>query len=145
MTRFNSYEQGQTYPIVVAVAQNMDELLAPWKASAIRRLIETAAITCFILLMGAFVWRATKNLAGNSIELRKTNARFDAALANMSTGLSMFDADGRLMVWNERYVELYGMSPDIIRRGADIYDIVAHRKRTSGLDMDVESLCRRIP
>ena len=145
VTRFNSYEQGQTYPIFVAVAQNMDELLAPWKANAIRRLIETAAITCFILLMGAFVWRATKNLAGNSIELRKTNARFDAALANMPTGLSMFDADGRLIVCNERYIELYGMSADLVNRGANICDIVAHRKQTSGLDMDCKSLCRRIP
>ena len=139
VTRFNSYEQGQTYPIFVAVAQNMDELLAPWKANAIRRLIETAAITCFILLMGAFVWRATKNLAGNSIELRKTNARFDAALANMPTGLSMFDADGRLIVCNERYIELYGMSADLVSRGANIYDIVAHRKQTSGLDMDARA------
>jgi diguanylate cyclase (GGDEF)-like protein/PAS domain S-box-containing protein len=139
VTRFNSYEQGQTYPIFVAVAQNMDELLAPWKANALRRLIETATITSFILLMGAFVWRATKNLAGNSIELRKTNARFDAALANMPTGLSMFDGDGRLMVCNERYIELYGMSPDLVRRGADIYDIVAHRKRTTGLDMDAKA------
>src|SRR5580704_3271610 len=139
VTRFNSYEQGQTYPIFVAVAQNMDELLAPWKANAVRRLIETATITSFILLMGAFVWRATKNLAGNSIELRKTNARFDAALANMPTGLSMFDADGRLMVCNERYIELYGMSPDLVRRGADIYEIVAHRKRISGLDMDAKA------
>jgi diguanylate cyclase (GGDEF)-like protein len=139
VTRFNSYERAQTYPIFVAVAQNMDELLAPWKANAVRRLIETATITSFILLMGAFVWRATKNLAGNSIELRKTNARFDAALANMPTGLSMFDADGRLMVCNERYIELYGMSPDLVRRGADIYDIVAHRKRTSGLDTDARA------
>jgi diguanylate cyclase (GGDEF)-like protein len=139
VTRFNSYERAQTYPIFVAVAQNMDELLAPWKANAVRRLIETATITSFILLMGAFVWRATKNLAGNSIELRKTNARFDAALANMPTGLSMFDADGRLMVCNERYIELYGMSPDLVRRGADIYDIVAHRKQTSGLDTDAKA------
>jgi PAS domain S-box-containing protein len=139
VTRFNSYEQAQTYPIFVAVAQNMDELLAPWKANAIRRLIEAAAIACFILIMGAFVWRATKDLARNSIELRKTNTRFDAALANMPTGLSMFDADGRLMVCNERYIELYGMSPDLVRRGADIYDIVAHRKLTSGLDMDART------
>jgi diguanylate cyclase (GGDEF)-like protein/PAS domain S-box-containing protein len=139
VTRFNSYERAQTYPIFVVVAQNMDELLAPWKANAIRRLIETATITCFILLMGAFVWRATKNLAGNSIELRKTNARFDAALANLPTGLSMFDADGRLMVCNERYIELYGMSPDLVTRGADIYDLVAHRKQTSGLDMDART------
>ncbi len=139
VARFNSYEQGHSYPIVVAVAQNMDELMAPWKEGTIRRLIEAGAIACFILLMGAFVWRATKDLARNSVTLQKTNARFDAALANMPTGLSMFDADGRLMVWNERYIELYGMSPDLVRRGADIHDIVAHRKETGGLESDVSS------
>ena len=139
VSRFNSYEQGRSYPIVVAVAQNMDELMAPWKASAVRRLVEAAAIACFILLMGAFVWRATRNLASNSIALHRTNARFDAALANMPTGLSMFDADGRLLVWNEHYIELYGMSPDIVRQGADINDIVAHRKQTAGLDLDVKA------
>src|SRR3569832_112332 len=60
VARFNSYQQGHAYPIFVAVAQNMDELLAPWRANSIRRMIEAAAIAAFILLMGAFVWRATK-------------------------------------------------------------------------------------
>jgi diguanylate cyclase (GGDEF)-like protein/PAS domain S-box-containing protein len=117
----------------------MEELLAPWRSSVLRRLVETAAIASLILLMGAFVWRATRNLARNSLELRKTNIRFDAALANMPAGLSMFDADGRLMVWNQRYLELYGMSADVVRRGADIYDITAHRKQVSGLDGEVKA------
>ncbi len=139
VSRFNSYERGHTYPIFVAVAQNMDELLAPWRTSTERRLIEVAVLSAFILVMGAFVWRAARGLAEHSTKLRETNDRFDAALANMPTGLSMFDADGRLMVWNERYVELYGMSPEVVRRGADIHDIVAHRKQTSGLDMDARA------
>jgi diguanylate cyclase (GGDEF)-like protein len=88
--------------------------------------------------MGAFVWRATKTLATNSITLRETNDHFDAALANMSNGVSMFDADGRLMVWNESYVELYGMSPEVIRRGAGIHAIVEHRKQAGNLDLDVD-------
>ena len=132
VTRFNSYDQGRSYPVFITVAQDMDELLAPWRASAIRRMIETAAIAGFFLLMGVFVWRAAKELARNSNALRKTNIRFDAALANMPAGLSMFDADGRLVVWNDRYTELYGMSPDVIRRGADIFDIVEHRHHTGG-------------
>jgi diguanylate cyclase (GGDEF)-like protein/PAS domain S-box-containing protein len=137
--RLISYEQGKTYPIAISVAQDKAELLAPWKDAAMHRLLETAGIACFILLMGAFVWRATKDLARNSQELRKTNARFDAALANMSTGLSMFDADGRLLVWNERYIELYGMSHDVVRRGVDINDIIAHRKQLGGLQGDAKA------
>jgi diguanylate cyclase (GGDEF)-like protein/PAS domain S-box-containing protein len=139
VTRFNSYEKGSVYPVFVVVAQNMEELMAPWKATAIRRLIETAAIASFILLMGVLVWQATKHLARNSIALRKTNARFDAALANMPAGLSMFDGDGHLMVWNQRFIDMYGMSTDVVRQGADVYDIVAHRKETAGLESDVRS------
>ncbi len=137
--RLNSYEQGHTYPIVIAVAQDMTELLAPWKRSAIRGLAEAAAIAFSMLLMGAFVWRATRTLAANSVKLRETNDRFDAALANISTGLSLFDADGKLMVWNERYLELYGMSPDVIRPGVSVHSILEHRKQTSSPDIDVDA------
>jgi diguanylate cyclase (GGDEF)-like protein/PAS domain S-box-containing protein len=137
--RLNSYEQGHDYPIVVAVAQDIEELLVPWKQSATRRLAQTVAITAFIILMGAFVWRATRTLAANSVEVRETNTRFDAALANMSNGLSMFDANGKLMVWNQKYLELYGMSPDIVRSGASITSIVEHRKEEGNLDLDVDA------
>ena len=101
--RFTSYEQGHTYPLVVAVGQAKTELLAPWKqARHDRRLSEIAVICHFYHLMGAFVWRATRTLATNTVKLRETNDRFDAALANMSNGLSMFDADGKLMIWNQK-------------------------------------------
>jgi diguanylate cyclase (GGDEF)-like protein len=137
--RLNSYERGQTYPIVVAVAQDMAELLAPWKQSALRRLTETIAITLLLWLMGMFVRRATKTLATNSINLSKTNDRFDAALANMSTGLSMFDADGKLLILNEKYIELYGMSPEVVRPGADINSIIEHRNQVGNLDLDADA------
>ncbi len=84
--RLNSYEKGHTYPIVITVAQNMEELLAPWKQSAMRQFAETVAIAMFIILMGGFVWRATRTLAANSLKLSETNARFDAAVTNMSNG-----------------------------------------------------------
>jgi diguanylate cyclase (GGDEF)-like protein/PAS domain S-box-containing protein len=137
--RLNSYERGHDYPLVVAVAEDMDALLAPWKQGAIRRLLEVSAIAVFIMSMGAFIWRATRTLAKNSIKLRETNDRFDVALANMSTGLSMFDGDGNLMVWNDRYVELYGMSPEVVRRGAHINTIIEHRKQAGNLELEVET------
>ncbi|MFD1987831.1 putative bifunctional diguanylate cyclase/phosphodiesterase [Mesorhizobium newzealandense] len=43
-------------------------------------------------------------------DLKEQHRRFDAALANMSQGLLMYDADGRLIVRNQRILELYGVS-----------------------------------
>ncbi|XYD12486.1 EAL domain-containing protein (plasmid) [Methylobacterium sp. NMS12] len=45
-------------------------------------------------------------------QLIEQNRRFDAALENMSQGLCMFDADGRLLVWNKRYLEIFGLRTD---------------------------------
>ena len=137
--RLNSYEQGHVYPIVVTVAQDVEELMAPWRQSAIRQMTQAIAIAVIIMLMGGFVWRATRTLAANSLKLSETNARFDAAVTNMSNGLTMFDADGRLMVWNKKYLELYGMSRDDVRAGTSLQSIVEHRREASEPGLDVET------
>lgn len=49
--------------------------------------------------------------------LHTQNARFDAALNNMSQALWMLDADQRLIVCNVRFTELFGLSPDAVGPG----------------------------
>ncbi|WP_299808682.1 EAL domain-containing protein [uncultured Roseibium sp.] len=60
-----------------------------------------------------------KNLILKSQEarLREQNILFDAALSNMSHGLCMFDSSGKLIVSNQRYLELFEMEPDSIKPG----------------------------
>ncbi len=60
----------------------------------------------------------------------------DLALNNMTQGVVMFDAAGRLVVSNKRYLEIYGLSPDIVKPGAKLIDIVRHRAATGNLDRD---------
>ncbi|TSE12958.1 EAL domain-containing protein [Mesorhizobium intechi] len=40
-------------------------------------------------------------------DLKEQHRRFDAALANMSQGLLMYDADGKMIVRNRRFLEVY--------------------------------------
>ncbi len=136
--RLTSYEQGHTYPLIVAVGQDKTELLAPWKQRAMIRLAEAVAVCAFIILMGAFVWRATKTLASSSIRLRETNDRFDVALDNMASGLTMFDANGKLVVWNRKFIELYELPPDLVRSGASLLSIVEYRRQVGELDSGAE-------
>ena len=53
-------------------------------------------------------------LKARDLELHTQNARFDAALNNMSQALCMVDANQRLIVCNVRFLELFGLST---RRG----------------------------
>jgi diguanylate cyclase (GGDEF)-like protein len=50
-------------------------------------------------------------------ELRTQNLLFDAALDNMSHGITMWDSEERLVVVNRRYYELTGASPARLRPG----------------------------
>ncbi|WP_352599720.1 EAL domain-containing protein [Mesorhizobium sp. M0488] len=43
-------------------------------------------------------------------DLKEQHRRFDAALANMSQGLVMYDADGKMIVRNRRFLELYNVT-----------------------------------
>jgi diguanylate cyclase (GGDEF)-like protein len=60
-------------------------------------------------------------------ELARINMQFDAALSNMTQGLCMFDGQKRLVVWNERYAELYQISPGLLKIGTPHDAIIADR------------------
>jgi len=59
-------------------------------------------------------------------ELSEQYRRFDAALNNMSQGLCMLDPSLRVIVCNRRYIEMYGLSPDIVKPGVSMREIMEH-------------------
>ena len=71
--------------------------------------------------------------------LAEQNRRFDAALNNMPHGLSMFDADRRLIVCNRRFADMYRLPQALNEQGARFADILEHRIRTRQAPDDAES------
>ncbi len=69
----------------------------------------------------------TRLLQSRDRALQVHNARFDAALNNMSQALCMADASQRVIVCNRRFRELFGLSPEETRAGdsaAELFDAV---------------------
>jgi diguanylate cyclase (GGDEF)-like protein len=60
-------------------------------------------------------------------ELEHQHMRLKAAVNNISHGLSMFDAGRRLVICNNRYAEIYGLPPEIVKPGAPHEEIVSYR------------------
>ena len=56
--------------------------------------------------------------------LRIRNLQFDTAINNMSQGLCFFDATHKLIVCNDRYVEMYDLPPDRVGPGTPLSEIV---------------------
>jgi diguanylate cyclase (GGDEF)-like protein/PAS domain S-box-containing protein len=59
--------------------------------------------------------------------LQEQNARFNVALNHMTQGLNMFDTAARLVLHNERYLHMYRLSPNNIKPGCTIRDLVQQR------------------
>jgi signal transduction histidine kinase/ActR/RegA family two-component response regulator len=53
--------------------------------------------------------------------------QLDAALNNMVQGLAMFDADQRLVICNDRYAELYGLTSEQVKSGTPLRTILEYR------------------
>ena len=69
-------------------------------------------------------------------KLNEQNLQLDVALNNMNQGLCMFDAQNRLVVWNERYREMYNIDPRHIWRGCTIRDLLDARIAAGTFPLD---------
>ncbi len=64
------------------------------------------------------------DLTQQAERLRGRNLQFDAAINNMSQGLCFFDGEHRLIVCNNRYVEMYDLAPDRVYPGMSLREII---------------------
>ncbi len=60
-------------------------------------------------------------------ELEARGLQLDAALNNMVQGLAVFDAERRVVIANARYGEIYGLTPEEVRPGTTLQQIVERR------------------
>jgi diguanylate cyclase (GGDEF)-like protein len=60
-------------------------------------------------------------------DLSARNLQANAALNNMVQGFVMFDSQERVVVCNKRYIEIYGLSPEIVKPGCSFLELLEHR------------------
>jgi methyl-accepting chemotaxis protein len=68
---------------------------------------------------GALLW--------DWLRLRRRGARLRAAVNNMSQGLCMWSPVGRLVLCNERYVQMYDLTPELAQPGSSLREMLDHR------------------
>jgi hypothetical protein len=76
--------------------------------------------------------------------LYEQNRRLSTALNNMSQGLNMFDAQGRIILLNTRYLQMYKLSPEVVKPGCTLKRLIQYRKETGLFSGDVDSYVQNI-
>lgn len=77
------------------------------------------------LLTGGLVAAIAVRRAGN--RLRRQIALRDTALDNMSQGLSMYNRNGEIILWNTRYTEIYKIPEGSLKVGQPLRDLIQQR------------------
>jgi hypothetical protein len=66
------------------------------------------------------------------------------ALDHMSQGLCMFDAAGRIVVCNRPYLRMYKLSPEVVKPGCTLRELIEHRRQTGLFTGDPDQYCKEI-
>jgi PAS domain-containing protein len=85
------------------------------------------------LALGAVIWR-----------LQVRMRRVMDALNHMSQGLCMFDKFKRIVICNRQYIEMYKLSPGVVKPGCTLRELMEHRKNTGLFAGEIDEFCKGI-
>jgi diguanylate cyclase (GGDEF)-like protein len=66
------------------------------------------------------------------------------AVNNIPQGLVLYDASARIIICNQPYLDMFGLSPDVAKPGCTMQRLIAHRKETGSFDGDIDEFCNAI-
>jgi diguanylate cyclase (GGDEF)-like protein len=124
--RLVSYRTVSGYPLVITVGEAQAHIFENANRQA---LIYFGIATALTLLTAFFI----AVIVQRQSTLERLNRHFDAALGNMSQGLSMYDGDHRLVVWNNRFVQLYKFPPEFVKRGLPFKELLDYLVATGAI------------
>jgi diguanylate cyclase (GGDEF)-like protein/PAS domain S-box-containing protein len=133
------------FPIVIVATTTISAALADWRAQT-RFLIAAAVLfalgtACMLFLI---VRQMNRQNRDSQQRLESEKHTLDTALNNMTQGLVLYDASGHIVVFNQRYIDMYKLSTEVVKPGCHFYDLIRHRKATGSFDGDVDEFCSKI-
>jgi diguanylate cyclase (GGDEF)-like protein len=133
------------FPIVMVATMTRAAALADWREQ-IGMLVSVALASALAIaaLLIAVVRKLSEQHRLSRERLTLEKQRLDRAVNNMTQGLLMFDASQRLIVCNQRYLEMYGLSADVVKPGCSFHDVIAHRKATGSFTGNVDRFTARV-
>lgn len=130
----------ENFPVAIAVTNTALAALGEWRRDATNLTLLAAGIGLAIAFGAVLSIRQLARMQRRSTrEINLQKVRLGMALDNMSQGLCMFDAESRLILCNQRYLDMYRLSPDIVKPGCTLATLVDHRKETGTFVGDTDS------
>ncbi len=133
------------FPLSIIATTTVATALADWRAQT-RSLVVAAGLVALViaLTLSLIVRKLSRQHQNSERRLALEKERLDTAINNMTLGLLLYDSDARIVLCNQRYLEMYDLSPDVVKPGCHFRDLIAHRKETGSFPGNVDEFCATV-
>ena len=133
------------FPLSIIATMKVSTALADWREQT-RFLVGAAALSALVIALTLFLivrkLSAHHHNAARSLAIEKE--RLDTAINNMAQGLILYDEDNRIVLRNQRYLDMYDLSAEIVKPGMHFRELIAYRKSVGSFKGDVDAFCHNI-
>src|SRR5215470_4737130 len=138
--RIGSAAALRDYPITVVATKAVESVLADWRDQTRAMIAGACGLT---LAIGLTLLLSMRQINRQNREqqqrLEAQKQQLDNALNNMTQGLVLYDGSQRLVLCNQRFIDMFGLSKDVVKPGTPSIDIMRHRHATGSFDGDPEA------
>ncbi len=148
VSRLVSYRKSNVLPLIFAVGIAENEIFAEAQRHQRIFLIILLVFTLGLGVTASVDIRRRLKLANAEHDLHDMALRFKTATEHMSQGLAMFDKDSKLVAYNSKYLQMYGISSDALHPGISAQEMLQLRKDAGNFNLDpaefIETLRARL-
>ena len=143
--RLVSVQSSDRFPLTAVATTTVASVLADWRAQT-KFLITSAALSALVIagVLFLIVRRLTWQHRVSRLQLALEKRRLYTAINNMPQSLLLYDAHERLIVCNQRYIDMFKLSCDIVKPGRTFRELLIHRKDRGSFSGDVDEYCARV-
>jgi diguanylate cyclase (GGDEF)-like protein len=132
------------FPILIVATTRASTALADWRAQTkLQFFAALLAVVVVIATIFLIVRQLKRQHQAAQRLLSEKSQHLDTAINNMTQGLLLFDASGRLVICNQRYIDMFGLSPDVAKPGCHLLDLIRHRQQLGSFVGDVDGYCAK--
>jgi diguanylate cyclase (GGDEF)-like protein len=141
--RYVSIRRVPEYPLIVDISLTESAVLGTWARRTAMIVAGSSIFLIFSLYLLAAITKQVRSLSNSEASLAQKSHQLDAALNNMSQGLTMFDSQQRLIVSNRKFNEIVRLSPDQAKPGTTFREILEARVVVGSVPEDVPNFLTR--
>ncbi|WP_225716157.1 bifunctional diguanylate cyclase/phosphodiesterase [Bradyrhizobium semiaridum] len=132
------------FPILILATTQTSSALADWRAQTkLQFCAAVLAVLIVVVTIFLIVRQLQRQHDAARRRLSEKSQHLDTAINTMTQALLLFDASARLVICNQQYIDMFGLSPDVAKPGCHLRDLILHRQQTGSFVGDVDEYCAR--